>query len=306
MENEVLVLNGWLNLDRQDQIAAFSIFYVALFTNSQFAVVGKVRRDADRELFHFISGFVGDLFARSGQGLGGRQGDRKMDVHWIHASVFFKGAFDGIHYIRRAFDASISLLGLAQAVIRHDGGADHMGQPQAVADFSDRAWNHAEDAAQAADGAAKKDGLKKSVARPKTRFAEFPVQILKHLTGKALPEHVLENLFLGIAELVRPRSSTGLIRGAEAVVLPAFTGIDQHPIGFGDFLELVFSRWVAGMVVGVIFQSQFAVGFFDLRIRGVLRDSQDFVVVFIFFGAPIHTLYRISKKGLTCLIFAGI
>ena len=50
-------------------------------------------------------------------------------------------------------------------------------------------------------------------------------------------------------------------------------------MGLGNFLELFLSLLIAGIFVGMVFNREFAVGFFNLVIRGGFGHAQDFVVI---------------------------
>ena len=69
---------------------------------------------------------------------------------------------------------------------------------------------------------------------------------------------------------------------AELVVFLTFLRVGEHIVGFGGLLEFLFSLLVAGVLVGVILDSQLAVGFFELFRSGCLRYAEHFVVVSLF------------------------
>ena len=68
---------------------------------------------------------------------------------------------------------------------------------------------------------------------------------------------------------------------AELVVDFAFLLVAQDVVGFGDFLELLFGLFVAGIDVGMVFTRELAKRFADLvRGRG-LFDAEGRVIVFV-------------------------
>ena len=50
---------------------------------------------------------------------------------------------------------------------------------------------------------------------------------------------------------------------AELIVLFTFLGVGEDRIGFGQLLELLLGRFVAGVLVGMVFLGEFAVCFLD-------------------------------------------
>ena len=47
----------------------------------------------------------------------------------------------------------------------------------------------------------------------------------------------------------------------------------------GDFLEMLLCRFVAGILVRMVFDGEAAIGFFDFRIGRLVRDLEDLVIV---------------------------
>jgi len=68
---------------------------------------------------------------------------------------------------------------------------------------------------------------------------------------------------------------------AECVILLPFFRVAEDFIGLIGFLEPVLSGSIALVLVGVVLQGQFPVGFLDLRLRGGPGDSQDLIVVLV-------------------------
>ena len=73
--------------------------------------------------------------------------------------------------------------------------------------------------------------------------------------------------------------STAYARMAELVVALPFLRVAQHLVGFGGFLELFFRRLVARVLVRVVLNGFFAVGFLDFLGCGRLADLEHFVVI---------------------------
>ena len=91
-------------------------------------------------------------------------------------------------------------------------------------------------------------------------------------------EHFTEN-FKGI---VKAASQAGaFVKGSMAVLIVgrAFLRVIQDFVGFAQFLELFFGSLIAGVLVGVKFDGQFAVGLFDFLVACVPFHPQDFVIV---------------------------
>jgi len=68
---------------------------------------------------------------------------------------------------------------------------------------------------------------------------------------------------------------------AEPVIRVPFLLIGKNLVGFPDFLEFLFGFLIPLVFVGVVLNSEFSVGFFDLfRSRGA-GDTQDLVIIFL-------------------------
>ncbi len=61
-------------------------------------------------------------------------------------------------------------------------------------------------------------------------------------------------------------------------------------MGFVDFFEFGFGLFVTGVLVGMVFDGELAVGLFDFIIGGVLRDAQYFIIITF----RTHVVYYIS------------
>ena len=68
-------------------------------------------------------------------------------------------------------------------------------------------------------------------------------------------------------------------REAVLIVPGLFVGVGEDLIGLVDLLELFLGRFVAGVLVGVIFHGQLAVGLFDLGVGRVLLHAQYLVII---------------------------
>jgi hypothetical protein len=66
---------------------------------------------------------------------------------------------------------------------------------------------------------------------------------------------------------------------AKAVIGSALVRIAKRGIGLAQLLELLFRLGVTRIAVGMILESQLAVGAFDLLLGGRAFNRQDFVVV---------------------------
>src|SRR5205085_12032301 len=71
------------------------------------------------------------------------------------------------------------------------------------------------------------------------------------------------------------------IEGGMAVLIVGgpFLRVAQRFVGFAQFLELLLGGFVAGIFVGMVFDGQLAVGFFDLLLAGVAVHSEDLVII---------------------------
>ena len=68
-------------------------------------------------------------------------------------------------------------------------------------------------------------------------------------------------------------------RVAELVVLLALVGIGEDLIGLVGLLEALLTGLVAGVLIGVVLLGDLAVCFFDLVLRGALRNAEHLVVI---------------------------
>ena len=87
-----------------------------------------------------------------------------------------------------------------------------------------------------------------------------------------------KGLVIEIAALMQPphhHVDNGL------VILLALGLIRQHVVGFGDFLEALFSRGVARVLIRVVVSRQLPVCLLDLLRGGILGDTEDLVVVLL-------------------------
>ena len=68
----------------------------------------------------------------------------------------------------------------------------------------------------------------------------------------------------------------------ELVVALALLWIAQYVIGLSKLLELLFGLLVPGILVGVIFDGELAVGLLQLFGRSTLSYAKDFIVISLF------------------------
>src|SRR5699024_7557381 len=97
----------------------------------------------------------------------------------------------------------------------------------------------------------------------------------------------------GLAETTLTEA-TGAAAGEHVprlVVLLALLRIGQHPVGFGNGLELVLRRVVAGIGVRVVVPGEFAIGLLDLVLRSVGGDAQLTIEVLV---DPLPCAHRMS------------
>ena len=66
---------------------------------------------------------------------------------------------------------------------------------------------------------------------------------------------------------------------SELVVFGAFVGIGKHVVGLGRLFELLFSFFVVGVAVGVIFYGESAIGFLQLLGSGRFADAEHFIII---------------------------
>jgi hypothetical protein len=101
------------------------------------------------------------------------------------------------------------------------------------------------------------------------------------LTSETEPEKISEN----ILEILEDRPVESFetrfaepVRTEPVVGFP-FLGIAQDAVGFGRLLEAILGRPVSGIAVGMVFQSQLTIFFFDLLGAGRSRDAENFVII---------------------------
>ena len=76
----------------------------------------------------------------------------------------------------------------------------------------------------------------------------------------------------------------------ELVIALTLLRIAQYVIGLSQFLELLFGFLVPRVLVGVIFDSELAVGLLQFVGRSTLSYAEDFVVISLF----CHRLFLLS------------
>ena len=85
---------------------------------------------------------------------------------------------------------------------------------------------------------------------------------------KHTAEDIVQVEIAKVAESAAWRTAhTGM---TELVVTGALVLVAQYAIGFGRFLELLFRFLIARILVGVVLDSQFTVGFLDFGFAGRL------------------------------------
>jgi hypothetical protein len=66
-----------------------------------------------------------------------------------------------------------------------------------------------------------------------------------------------------------------------AILVVALTllAVGENGVGFGGFLEASLGVFVTLILIGVVRQRELAIGLFDLGIRRLALDTEDFVIV---------------------------
>ena len=76
----------------------------------------------------------------------------------------------------------------------------------------------------------------------------------------------------------------------ELVVAGLLIGIAQHVISLGSLLELLLSLFVTGVTVGMVLQSQLAVSLLQFLGRGILANTQYFIIISLCHNTKLLTL----------------
>jgi len=84
---------------------------------------------------------------------------------------------------------------------------------------------------------------------------------------------------------------------AEAVVSGALLAVLQDVIGLVDLFEAAFGVLVPLVAVGVELHGQLAVGLFDIVVRGVPPDAQDFVKIALGHGGRFLSVRARGDDG---------
>lgn len=115
-----------------------------------------------------------------------------------------------------------------------------------------------------------------SASAAKRILENIPEDRAAHATGT---EDLAEE-FEGVVKSTpghAPSWGEGLV--AEPVVRFALLGIGKNLVGLADFLELFLRLFIALVLVGVMLEGEFPVGFFDLLGRGAAGNPEDLVVI---------------------------
>jgi len=89
---------------------------------------------------------------------------------------------------------------------------------------------------------------------PETEPFELPGEFPENLAGIGIPEHVLEDIPLGIL-----KARTAKLPVAEIVLCPLAL-IHQYPVGLANLLKPFLGRCIAGISIGMVFEGQFSIG----------------------------------------------
>ena len=119
-----------------------------------------------------------------------------------------------------------------------------------------------------------------------------------------LAEHITKNITKGFCKatvaLATGAAHIGVYtRVTMLVVGRALLRVRQHFIGFLGFLELVFGHFarITLVAVRVVFHRKFAIRLFDVFVRGVFRNTQNFVKVsFSCHGCPTVLVSKSLRK----------
>jgi hypothetical protein len=69
---------------------------------------------------------------------------------------------------------------------------------------------------------------------------------------------------------------------AVAIIDGALFGVGEHGIGFADFFEFFFRVGIIRIAVGMILQSELAVGTFQLLLGAGAADTKNLVIIAFF------------------------
>src|SRR5581483_3487203 len=116
-------------------------------------------------------------------------------------------------------------------------------------------------------------------ARPAEEFAEDVLEACSR-TARRLPEVKSAEVKATTSRPLRRRVADMVAVGPVLVVNLALFGVRQHVVGFGDLLELLFSRLVARIHIGMILARQAAIRLADLIGRSTALDAEQVVIIF--------------------------
>jgi hypothetical protein len=105
-------------------------------------------------------------------------------------------------------------------------------------------------------------------------LSEHPTQLVKH---SPVGKDVAENILLGIAGIITNASKLPL---SGKIILPPSAGVTEHPISLVYLLKPLRSLlFIAGIGIGVMFESKFPEGFLYIFLAGILGNAQGMVII---------------------------
>ena len=113
-----------------------------------------------------------------------------------------------------------------------------------------------------------------------------PVARLGTATAGAeeIPKNIRKDVLETLREVESAKAATAGLRAlergmAEAIILGAFLRVREDLVSLVALLELLFGLAVAGIPIGMMLNSQAAVGFFDLVVIRAARNAEQFVII---------------------------
>ena len=122
----------------------------------------------------------------------------------------------------------------------------------------------------------------------------------KGLENSAAATCAAKNFAKDIKWIVEPTAAAALGKGGMsiAIVGGAFLFVDEDVVSFAKLLEFLFRVRVVGILIGVKFDRELAIGALDFIRGGIALDAQDVVVV-AFRGHERRTKAMPAALGLT-------
>lgn len=130
---------------------------------------------------------------------------------------------------------------------------------------------------EAGAAAGEENAVQELRVKPQTGLGEHTGQVVhRRLVGKGIAEYIL--LRVAVASSVTGTDKSTL---AGKVVLLPLGLIAEYGIGFVDFFEALFGLlFIARIGIRVVLEGKLSEGFLYLLVAGVLRNAEDFIVIF--------------------------